>query len=155
MNEDWDSSEYIDLHQAKPTFAHYAITELARQHIVKFVITTNMDGLHLRSGLPRNLIAEIHGNVHKEVCGKCDQEFYFRTPSEGEDHPRLHGTGRKCGWCGGGLKDSIKHFCENHREREEIDSVCFFLSLLPSLLLFFSLLPSLTTINAGPSCWES
>jgi len=60
---------------AKPTYAHYAITELTRRHLVKFVISTNMDALHLRSGLAPHLIMEQHGNSYKEICKECKMTY--------------------------------------------------------------------------------
>lgn len=60
---------------ARPTYAHYAITELTRRHLVKFVISTNMDGLHLRSGLSPHLLMEQHGNSYKEICEQCKMTY--------------------------------------------------------------------------------
>jgi len=97
-----------NLDGATPTFSHYAITELARSGHVRFVVSTNMDALHLRSGLPRHLISEQHGNCHKERCERCFSEYYrqFDTLSTVVSS-REHFTGRKCDWCGGRLKDTI------------------------------------------------
>jgi hypothetical protein len=42
--------------------------------LVKFVITQNEDGLHLRSGLPPSQLAELHGNDFIEICGNHGQQ---------------------------------------------------------------------------------
>lgn len=35
----------------------------------------NVDSLHLRSGLPREKLAELHGNSFKEICPSCKKEY--------------------------------------------------------------------------------
>ena len=41
----------------------FLLFRLVEMDIVKFVITQNIDGLHLRSGVPREKLAELHGNM--------------------------------------------------------------------------------------------
>ena len=55
MNLDWD--------EAVPTPTHMALARLVEVGKVKFIITQNIDGLHLRSGVPRKNLAELHGNM--------------------------------------------------------------------------------------------
>jgi len=99
-----------------PTYAHYAIAELVRRGLVAFVTSTNLDGLHRRSGIPANKISELHGNCYREICELCDREYLrsFDTLPTRTDR-WTHLTGRKCE-CGGGLKDTIIHFTETIRK---------------------------------------
>lgn len=57
-----------------PTAAHDAITALATTGRVAQVVTQNIDGLHQRSGLPAQLLVEIHGTVLNSVCLRCHAE---------------------------------------------------------------------------------
>lgn len=47
----------------------------------KFVVSQNTDGLHLRSGVPIDRIAELHGNRNLEKCLSCNTHYLrdFRT----------------------------------------------------------------------------
>ena len=104
-------------HYKMPTLAHMAIKKLVDDGLVKYVVSQNVDGLHLKSGIPVLSIAELHGNSNKEYCKNCKKAFIrnYRTRTASQVHD--HKTGRKCE-CGGELYDSIINFGENLPEEE-------------------------------------
>ncbi len=50
------------MEEIRPTYAHYAIADLIKKNKVQYLISSNLDGLHRRSGVPENKISELHGN---------------------------------------------------------------------------------------------
>lgn len=59
----WDSFE--------PNSGHLAILELQTIGKLKFLISQNVDNLHLKSGIRPDLLAELHGNIRKLRCTWC------------------------------------------------------------------------------------
>ena len=45
--------------------------------MIDFIVSQNVDGLHRRSGLPSDILAELHGNCFSERCPLCDR-LYIR-----------------------------------------------------------------------------
>jgi NAD-dependent SIR2 family protein deacetylase len=58
----------------EPNVGHRAIVELQNLGKLKFLISQNVDNLHLRSGIRSNLLAELHGNVAKLRCQRCQTQ---------------------------------------------------------------------------------
>ncbi|VDK31635.1 unnamed protein product [Taenia asiatica] len=98
--------------EARPSIGHMALVALERAGYINFVITQNIDGLHLRSGFPRNRLSILHGDVFMEKCTSCGTVYVRSTkvvPTFG-----LKPTGARCTkmktrvrLCGGKLRDSV------------------------------------------------
>ncbi len=97
MGKPWD--------RVNPNSGHYAIVELQKLGKLKFLISQNIDNLHLKSGIRPELIAELHGNMTKLRCKRCEQTY----DNDGEM--------AKCP-CGGRLVSSVVDFGQSLPERD-------------------------------------
>merc|ERR1719473_2064548 len=59
----------------QPTYAHRAIAKLVSEGYVKTVMTQNVDNLHRRSGVKREQLIELHGNLQCERCERCGRDY--------------------------------------------------------------------------------
>jgi len=65
MSKPWDEVE--------PNSGHYAIVDLQKMGKLKFLISQNVDNLHLKSGIRPEILAELHGNMTKMRCKRCEK----------------------------------------------------------------------------------
>ena len=80
---------------AQPTLSHMSLVELMNKGYLKHIISQNVDGLHVKSGIPLANISELHGNNHLEICEYCERS-YMRTFNVRKVLTKNHKTGRKC-----------------------------------------------------------
>ena len=114
-----------------PNPGHRAIKRLADAGRLAGVVTQNVDGLHHRTGLANDLVAELHGNVRDSHCLDCDwtwptEEVLARVES-GDVDPN-------CPHCGGMLKTRTIMFGELLPE-QELRKAMFFLAVADALLV--------------------
>ena len=97
-----------DLEKAMPNPGHYALAELERLGILKWLVTQNVDGLHEKAGT-QNLI-EYHGSHFKLRCSQCGARFR-REEVDLEGLRKENRLPPRCN-CGGAIKTDTVHFTE-------------------------------------------
>ena len=97
MTVAWDDVE--------PNAGHLAIVDLQRLGKLKFLISQNVDNLHLKSGIHPENLAELHGNMSKLRCINCGN---LVSRSEAFNSCR----------CGGELVKSVVDFGEPLPEKD-------------------------------------
>ncbi len=99
----------------RPNEGHRAIARLHKHGRLAGVVTQNVDGLHYKSGLPDDMVAELHGNVRNTHCMSCDNRWPTETAlgwvEAGREDPH-------CPDCGGLVKTDTVMFGENLPEIE-------------------------------------
>lgn len=130
-----DESKLSSFDKCVPTFSHQAIVALIKAGFVKFVVSQNIDGLFLKANIPRQNIAELHGNYFIDECNYCLKRFIRNSPS-----PTMACTltGESCRRkprpCRGALTDTILDweqslpdieldFAEKHANKSDL-SIC-------------------------------
>jgi NAD-dependent SIR2 family protein deacetylase len=99
-----------DFSGVQPNAGHLAITELQDLGRMKFLISQNVDNLHLKAGINPDLLAELHGNLTKVRCESCQFKM-----------DRIEGE-RDCPICGGKLVSTVVDFGMSLPEKDLSES---------------------------------
>ena len=97
MSKPWDSVD--------PNSGHFALVELQKLGKLQFLISQNVDNLHLKSGIQPERLAELHGNMTKLRCTACG-----KTVDRSADKASCV--------CGGSLVSSVVDFGQSLPERD-------------------------------------
>lgn len=100
-NRDWTKTD--------PNVAHHAIVTLQEMGKLEFLISQNIDNLHLASGIRPGILAELHGNLARLRCVVCERTY-----------PKTSAPDR-CE-CGGSFKSSVVGFGDSLPSKDLTES---------------------------------
>ncbi|MHA1689084.1 MAG: SIR2 family NAD-dependent protein deacylase [Promethearchaeota archaeon] len=114
----------------KPNQGHYIIVELLQMGKLDFLISQNVDGLHVKSGIPFDKISELHGNMYFMKCLNCSKKMTFeeagwdkRKWGPGYRTDRVRKGQPTCPYCGGRIISSIVNFGDPLPEDELYEAI--------------------------------
>jgi mono-ADP-ribosyltransferase sirtuin 6 len=115
--------------QVKPNQGHYAIKELLTLGKLDYLISQNVDGLHAKSGIPFDKLAELHGNMYFMKCLECGKKLTFEEAGwdkkkwgQGYRTGRIRKNQPNCPDCEGRIISSIVNFGDSLPIDELIES---------------------------------
>lgn len=100
-----------DWSAAEPNSGHMAVVELQEMGKLSFLISQNIDNLHLKSGIRPDLLAELHGNIARVRCSRCEITVDRSAGLE------------ICDECGGKLVPSVVGFGQTLPQKDLMDSM--------------------------------
>lgn len=116
--------------QVKPNIAHYTIVELMKIGKLDYLISQNVDGLHAKSGIPFDILAELHGNMYYLKCLSCNTKMLFEDAGwdknkwgKGYRTDKVRENQPACPHCGGRIINSIVNFGDPLPEDELYESI--------------------------------
>lgn len=93
----------IGIHGREPNLGHRALAELEQMGILRYLVTQNIDNLHLAAGSTK--VLEIHGNGHFLRCVDCSSKWH-------RDEFKIETIPPRCPSCGGVIKTDTVMFGE-------------------------------------------
>ena len=114
--------------KVKPNLNHYAIVELLEIGKLNYLISQNIDGLHAKSGIPFEKLAELHGNLYFMKCLSCNAKMTFEEAgwdkniwSNGYRSTPVRERQPTCPHCQGRIISSVVNFGDSlpYNELEE------------------------------------
>ncbi len=88
--------------RCRPNPAHLVLADWERRGLLRYVVTQNVDGLHMRAG-SRNVL-EVHGNIWRVRCVSCEYRSTLDEPV---------GSTPRCPVCGALLRPDVVWFGES------------------------------------------
>lgn len=101
------SQRYEVIASANPNEGHIALAKLEELGAIKYVITQNIDRLHIMAG--SKSVIELHGNI---LMSRCDSCFYEKETRKCVEEFKRSGEAPKCDICGGLMRPSVVLFEE-------------------------------------------
>ncbi|HEY8562741.1 MAG TPA: NAD-dependent deacylase [Pyrinomonadaceae bacterium] len=104
LPEVWEWFDYRRgvLRDCEPNAAHRALAAWENKFERFTLITQNIDGLHAAAG--SRAVIELHGNIERAVCTKCEKRFDIRG--------KIPHAPDECDECGGPLRPDVVLFGE-------------------------------------------
>lgn len=111
--------------KVQPNKGHNALVKLLEIGKLKFLISQNVDNLHLKSGIPYDHLVELHGNHNLLKCLSCDRRYTLgelhwdkKVLGPGYRKSQPHKQQPNCPECGGRIISSIINFGDPMPEKE-------------------------------------
>lgn len=124
---------------AEPNKGHEAVAKLISDGKATAVITQNVDNLHQKSGVPDELVIELHGNTGYAKCLGCGMRYEL---ADLELQFKAKGRVEPCTRCGGIIKTATISFGQSmpeeemHRAQVETVNCDLFIVLGSSLVVY-------------------
>ena len=83
----------------KLTISHKFMSFLTKKQIVKYIFTQNVDGLEIKTKIPKDKIVFAHGNNNEGHCALCHYEVDIEKINEGINKGEVYYCPKRKGHC--------------------------------------------------------